>query len=218
LLAVIDVDDVGEFLKSVVGDSGWKEDTPNDDRNVFEPEGQRLVREGVDEEVEILEDAEKREIQDQGENQQGAFNARMVGAGDLAGDDVVHQGEPPMRRRNRQFHQRRKNSWRRGESARNGRRRGDFEKRFAERDPKAVELFESMEEVKREAAEFMRPRVNWQFFEAEADGEAMHLFASGAVEPLQTFRFSRRRAGDFLRLSDYALPPQNGKREPSLCL
>ncbi|MGB8473851.1 MAG: homocysteine S-methyltransferase family protein, partial [Candidatus Acidiferrum sp.] len=36
--------------------------------------------------------------------------------------------------------------------------RGDFEKRFAERDAKAVELFESMEEVKREAAEFMKPR------------------------------------------------------------
>ncbi|MGB6682342.1 MAG: dihydropteroate synthase, partial [Candidatus Acidiferrum sp.] len=34
--------------------------------------------------------------------------------------------------------------------------RGDFGKRFAERDVKAVELFESMEEVKREAAEFMK--------------------------------------------------------------
>src|SRR6266851_4189761 len=32
--------------------------------------------------------------------------------------------------------------------------RGDFEKRLAERDPKAIELFESMEEVKKEAKEF----------------------------------------------------------------
>src|SRR4029077_3494084 len=50
--------------------------------------------------------------------------------------------------------------------------RGDFEKRFEEREPKAVELFESMEEVKKEAAEFMKVRAVWQFFEAEAEGDA----------------------------------------------
>jgi len=91
--------------------------------------------------------------------------------------------------------------------------RGDFEKRFAQRDPKAIELFESMEEVKRDAGEFLKPRAVWQFFEAEADGEAMHLFAPGAAEPVHTFRFPRQRVGDFLCLSDYVLPPQNGKRD-----
>ena len=91
--------------------------------------------------------------------------------------------------------------------------RGDFEKRFAQRDPKAVELFESMEEVKRDAAEFMKPRAVWQFFEAEAGGEAMHLFVPGGAEPVHTFRFPRQRVGDFLCLSDYVLPPQNGKRD-----
>src|SRR5258708_38398244 len=55
--------------------------------------------------------------------------------------------------------------------------RGDFEKRFAERDPKAVELFESMEAVKNEAAEFMKVRATWQFFEAESEGNALHIFA-----------------------------------------
>ncbi len=91
--------------------------------------------------------------------------------------------------------------------------RGDFEKRFAERDPKAVELFESMEEVRRDAAEFMKPRAVWQFFEAEAEGETMHLFAPGAAQPVHTFRFPRQRVGDFLCLSDYVLPAQNGKRD-----
>jgi 5-methyltetrahydrofolate--homocysteine methyltransferase len=91
--------------------------------------------------------------------------------------------------------------------------RGDFEKRFAERDAKAVELFESMEEVKRDAAEFMKPRAVWQFFEAESDGEAMHLFAPGGEEPVHTFRFPRQRVGDYLCLSDYVLPAQNGKRD-----
>jgi 5-methyltetrahydrofolate--homocysteine methyltransferase len=91
--------------------------------------------------------------------------------------------------------------------------RGDFEKRFAERDAKAVELFESMEEVKHEAAEFMKPRAVWQFFEAESDGEEMHLFAPGGVDAVHTFRFPRQRLGDFLCLSDYVLAPQNGKRD-----
>jgi 5-methyltetrahydrofolate--homocysteine methyltransferase len=91
--------------------------------------------------------------------------------------------------------------------------RGDFEKRFAQRDPKAVELFEGMEEVKRDAAEFMKPRAVWQFFEAESGRELMHLFAPGAAEPVHTFRFPRQRSGDLLCLSDYVLPPQNGQRD-----
>src|SRR6267154_1396243 len=91
--------------------------------------------------------------------------------------------------------------------------RGDFEKRFAERDPKAVELFESMEEVRREAAEFMKIRAVWQFFEAESEGNALHLFAPGQSAPLHTFNFKRQRAGDFLCLSDYVLAPQNGQRD-----
>jgi 5-methyltetrahydrofolate--homocysteine methyltransferase len=91
--------------------------------------------------------------------------------------------------------------------------RGDFEKRLAERDSKAVELFESMEEVRKEAAAFMKIRAVWQFFEAEAQGETLQLFAAGAKEPLHTFRFGRQRQGDFLCLSDYVLPPRNGRRD-----
>jgi 5-methyltetrahydrofolate--homocysteine methyltransferase len=91
--------------------------------------------------------------------------------------------------------------------------RGDFEKHLAERDPKAVELFESMEEVRKEAASFMKIRAVWQFFEGEAEGESLHLFAPGAKEPLHTFRFPRQRQGEFLCLSDYVLPSQNGRRD-----
>jgi 5-methyltetrahydrofolate--homocysteine methyltransferase len=91
--------------------------------------------------------------------------------------------------------------------------RGDFEKRFAERDAKAVELYESMEEVKREAQEFLKPRAVWQFFEAESDGQAMQVFPPGGAEPVHTFRFPRQRLGDFLCLSDYVLPRLDGKRD-----
>jgi 5-methyltetrahydrofolate--homocysteine methyltransferase len=91
--------------------------------------------------------------------------------------------------------------------------RGEFEKHFAAREPKAIELYENMEEVKREAAEFMKVRAVWQFFETESEGDALHLFALGAGEPLHTFRFKRQRQGDFLCLSDYVLPAKDGKRD-----
>ncbi|HYL83519.1 MAG TPA: methionine synthase [Candidatus Angelobacter sp.] len=91
--------------------------------------------------------------------------------------------------------------------------RGDFEKHLAERDPKAIELFENMEAVKNEAASFMKIRAVWQFFEAESEGEALHLFAPGEKQPLHTFRLARQRQGDFLCLSDYVLPAQSGHRD-----
>ena len=91
--------------------------------------------------------------------------------------------------------------------------RGNFEQKLAERDAKAVELFAGMEEVKKEAAEFMKVRAVWQFFEAEAEGNALHLFAPGASEILHTFQFPRQKTGDFLCLSDYVVPRQGGQRD-----
>jgi 5-methyltetrahydrofolate--homocysteine methyltransferase len=91
--------------------------------------------------------------------------------------------------------------------------KGDFEKRLAQRDPKALELFAGMEEVKNEAAAFMKVRAVWQFFEAEPEGDALHVFAPGGKQPLHTYRFKRQRGGDFLCLADYVLTPKNGKRD-----
>jgi len=91
--------------------------------------------------------------------------------------------------------------------------RGNFEKLLGERDAKAVELFESMEEVKGEAAKFMKVKAVWQFFEAEAEGEALRLFAAGGSEPAHTFRFRRQMNGDFLCLSDYVLSAKGRERD-----
>jgi 5-methyltetrahydrofolate--homocysteine methyltransferase len=91
--------------------------------------------------------------------------------------------------------------------------RGDFEKHLAAREAKAVELFNEMEEVKDEAATFMKVRAVWQFFEAEAEGEAIHLFAPGGKEPVHTWKFKRQKTGDQLCLSDYVLAPKDGKRD-----
>ncbi len=91
--------------------------------------------------------------------------------------------------------------------------RGDFEKHLAAREAKAVELYDEMEEVKNEAAGFMKVRAVWQFFEAEAEGEALHLYPPGGKEPLQTWKFKRQKTGDQLCLSDYMLDPKDGKRD-----
>jgi 5-methyltetrahydrofolate--homocysteine methyltransferase len=91
--------------------------------------------------------------------------------------------------------------------------RGDFEKQLAAREPKALELFNGMEEVRREAADFMKIRAVWQFFEAEPAGDAIQLFAPGGKEPVHTFRCKRQRAGDRLCLADYVLTAEKGHRD-----
>ena len=91
--------------------------------------------------------------------------------------------------------------------------RGDFEKQLAARESKAVELFNEMEEVKNEAATFMKVRAVWQFFEAEAEGDSMHFYAPGSQAPLHTWHFKRQKTGDQLCLTDYVLPPHQGKRD-----
>ncbi len=92
--------------------------------------------------------------------------------------------------------------------------KGDFEKQLAAREAKAVELFESMEEVKVEAAKWMKVKAVWQFFEAEAEGEALHVFAPGERQPLHTWNFKRQKIGDRLCLSDYILPARHGQAGP----
>jgi len=91
--------------------------------------------------------------------------------------------------------------------------RGNFEKALADRDPQAVDLFQNMEEVKRQALSFMKIGAVWQFFEAERQGNSIALFAPGAPSPLHTFHFQRQRTGDKLCLSDYILPSADGARD-----
>jgi 5-methyltetrahydrofolate--homocysteine methyltransferase len=91
--------------------------------------------------------------------------------------------------------------------------KGNFEKELADREPKALDLFHNVEEVKRDAAQFMKVRAAWQFFEAEREGNAIRLFAPGGGSPVHTFQFGRQRREDGLCLSDYVLPPEDGRRD-----
>src|SRR5439155_17324095 len=67
--------------------------------------------------------------------------------------------------------------------------KGNFEKDLAEHNEKALALYHSMEQLKEEAAKFMKVRAVWQFFEAERDGNAIHLFAPSGRTPIHTFQF-----------------------------
>jgi 5-methyltetrahydrofolate--homocysteine methyltransferase len=89
--------------------------------------------------------------------------------------------------------------------------RGNFEKALAERDPRALELFNNMEEVKREAAAILKISAVWQFFEAERRGNSIALFAPRGNSPVHTFHFQRQRAPGDLCLSDYILPAHDSR-------
>ena len=93
--------------------------------------------------------------------------------------------------------------------------RGNIEKALAEREPRALELFNNMEEVRREAATFMKISATWQFFEAERRGNSIALFApaANASTPVHTFHFDRQRPPGDLCLSDYVLPPAGAQRD-----
>jgi 5-methyltetrahydrofolate--homocysteine methyltransferase len=91
--------------------------------------------------------------------------------------------------------------------------KGNFEKNLAAHEPKAIELFHQMEELKQEAARFMRVKAVWQFYEAERDDNAIHLFEPGAAAPLHTFQFGRQHREEGLCLSDYILGPEDGVRD-----
>jgi 5-methyltetrahydrofolate--homocysteine methyltransferase len=91
--------------------------------------------------------------------------------------------------------------------------RGNIEKALTERDPRALELFHNMEEVRREAASFMKISAVWQFFEAERRKNSIALFPPGATAPVHTFHFQRQHPPGDLCLSDYILPTTNGARD-----
>jgi 5-methyltetrahydrofolate--homocysteine methyltransferase len=91
--------------------------------------------------------------------------------------------------------------------------RGNFEKALAEREQKAVELYEHVEDVKGVAAKFMKVRAVWQFFEAERAGNSIALFSPGEGSPLHIFTFERQRVPGGLCLSDYVLPARDGGRD-----
>jgi 5-methyltetrahydrofolate--homocysteine methyltransferase len=89
--------------------------------------------------------------------------------------------------------------------------KGNFEKDLAGREPKALELFHTVEEIKREAARWMKVRAVWRYFEAERDGNSVRLFEPGASRPAHEFHFGRQPMENGLCLSDYILAGESGR-------
>ena len=90
--------------------------------------------------------------------------------------------------------------------------KGNFEKNLTHQDPKALELLDLMNQTKEHALDFMKVKAVWRFYEAERDGNAIHLFAPAGQSPIHTFRFGRQLRENGLCLSDYILPA-NGERD-----
>jgi 5-methyltetrahydrofolate--homocysteine methyltransferase len=90
---------------------------------------------------------------------------------------------------------------------------GSFEKKLAERDPKALELRDVIEHVKDEARGFMKVRAVWQFFDAESEGNTIRLFADEGPAVGREFCFPRQRRDDGLSLADFVIPTPNGTRD-----
>jgi 5-methyltetrahydrofolate--homocysteine methyltransferase len=91
--------------------------------------------------------------------------------------------------------------------------KGNFEKSLKELDPKALGLYHQMEEVKQEAAAFMKIRAVWRFFEAQRDGNAIELYRPDETQPVHRFQFDRQRRPDGLCLSDYVLGSESSNRD-----
>ncbi len=91
--------------------------------------------------------------------------------------------------------------------------KGNFEKLLNDRDPKALELYHFVEDVKTKALQFMKVRGIWRFFEAERAENMLHIFEPGHKMPLEIFPFGRQAKSDGLCLSDFVLDPQNGRRD-----
>ena len=91
--------------------------------------------------------------------------------------------------------------------------KGNFSKDLADHQPKAMELFHKVEELKEEAAPFMKVKAVWQFFPAERACNSIRLFAPGGTAPLHTFGFGRQPRENGLCLSDYILDAEDDRRD-----
>src|SRR5260370_26477658 len=74
--------------------------------------------------------------------------------------------------------------------------KANFENLLAERDAKALKLFHDVEQVKIDAAGFMKVRAVWQLFEAERDGNSINPFDPGAESPIRRFKLAARPPAD----------------------
>jgi 5-methyltetrahydrofolate--homocysteine methyltransferase len=90
---------------------------------------------------------------------------------------------------------------------------GSYARRIAEHDAKALELRRVIDDLQNEALTWMKVRAVWRFFEAEAEGNSIHVFDPGATSESAVFHFPRQPKTDGLCLADLVLPSRGSLRD-----
>jgi 5-methyltetrahydrofolate--homocysteine methyltransferase len=91
--------------------------------------------------------------------------------------------------------------------------KGPVARLLEQRDAKTVEVYETVEQLEREAVEqqLLRASGLYRFYEAAAAGDDLLLFERGAE--VARFRFPRQAAGERLCLSDYVREQGSGEKD-----
>lgn len=91
--------------------------------------------------------------------------------------------------------------------------RGSVEQRLKERDPKTVELKETVDRILREEAEsgVLQANAMYRFFPAQSEGDSIHIYnPERQDEVLHTFTFPRQQVEPYMCLADFLRSKESG--------
>jgi 5-methyltetrahydrofolate--homocysteine methyltransferase len=94
--------------------------------------------------------------------------------------------------------------------------RGQIDKLLAEKDEKAIKLYDTVEALKREIVEqkLMSAHAVWRFFPCQSSGDDLVLYDPVRPDaPIERFAFPRQPAGERLCLADYCRDVNSGERD-----
>ena len=93
--------------------------------------------------------------------------------------------------------------------------KGNLEVLLEQGNEKAVELHQQVATVMDEvvAKNLLRVQALYQFFPAQADGEALRLYHANGKDIAETFLFPRQQHGEGLCLSDFVAPASSGQQD-----
>ncbi|TDL53960.1 methionine synthase [Paenibacillus dendritiformis] len=91
--------------------------------------------------------------------------------------------------------------------------RGSVEQRLKERDPKTIELKETVDRILREEAEsgVLQANAMYRFFPAQSEGDSIHIYnPERQDEVLHTFTFPRQQVEPYMCLADFLRSKESG--------
>lgn len=91
--------------------------------------------------------------------------------------------------------------------------RGSVEQRLKERDPKTVELKDTVDRILREEAEsgVLQANAMYRFFPAQSEGDSIHIYnPERQDEVLHTFTFPRQQVEPYMCLADFLRSKESG--------